>query len=470
MCKKGKNQDLEAYLSKGTVTIFTVFTFVGCMGLLVDIISFSEVVTVVFYNNLITFIITLAAYLLFRFYKLNIKISFAIVLYAAFGNFLVTSFVNMSPLQNVNFFLRDSLFVIFMFTLMALFVDKRHIFVLLVLYIIAVSSLVYIGNDEFLRASIVLIIFLFSFYSIIIFYIVELLEKSILVREENSRLLSEQNRIVKETNYLLQEKQTKIEKQAQELAFQAEELKEQKELLLGKNSELGHLILAKDKFISILAHDLRSPFNSILGIGKVLETDFSEMPDPEKLKLITALNASSNKTFNLLEDLLQWANSQINSIKYHPKKFNLSHLLSENISFIEEACEAKNIKISDNIYDKCFIYADQQMVNTIIRNLLSNAIKFTSTGGTIKITCRNINNEIVVDIADTGIGMDKYTQEKLFKIDTSFSSSGTQGETGTGLGLLLCKDFIVKCQGKIWFTSKTGVGSTFSFSFPVFKK
>jgi signal transduction histidine kinase len=158
--------------------------------------------------------------------------------------------------------------------------------------------------------------------------------------------------------------------------------------------------------------------------------------------------------------------AQSDAITYNPQIIELSVLINKNLKFFIEGCAAKKIKIFESAGSDCFVFADKNMLDSVIRNLLSNAIKFTPEEGDIHISCIKANDEIRVQISDTGVGMDKKTLNGLFRIDKMHSATGTSGETGTGLGLLLCKDFVEKNGGKIWVASKMNAGSTFSFSLP----
>jgi PAS domain S-box-containing protein len=229
----------------------------------------------------------------------------------------------------------------------------------------------------------------------------------------------------------------------------------------------------KDKFFSILAHDLKSPFNSILGLTNALITDYRFFNEKEIEHTLTTIKKASEGAFDLLENLLLWANSQTGQINYNPEEFNLGSTISETIALVEIQAARKNIRIGYSGAENDIVTADIQMVQTILRNLMSNAIKFTPTGGEVTVSVKKTDNCYEISVKDTGVGIGLNDLSKLFKIESKHSTRGTSNEKGTGLGLILCKEFVEKHGGKIWVESeewnlsagKTG-GSKFSFTLP----
>ena len=230
--------------------------------------------------------------------------------------------------------------------------------------------------------------------------------------------------------------------------------------------ELTKLNANKDKFFSIIAHDLKSPFNSLLGYSNLLLQNFDKYSDEKKIKFIKTIYESSNKTFALLENLLEWSRFQRDAIVFNPQIVNLQNLVKEAIVPLESVAEKKNINIHLEVTESQAILADRNMVLTIVRNLISNAIKFTVEAGSVTVASQFDENEVLLCICDTGIGISDETKKILFKVDSKQSSVGTNGETGTGLGLVLCKEFVEKHGGKIWVESELGIGSKFKFTLP----
>ncbi len=224
----------------------------------------------------------------------------------------------------------------------------------------------------------------------------------------------------------------------------------------------------KNKFFSIISHDLINPIAGIIGFSELLKENYSNL-EPEKIKkYATIINKSANFTLSLLHDLLEWSRVQIGSIAPDKEIFILSDLLTHNIAGVNSLAFSKNIGLTSNFHQKLSVYADKKMVSTIMRNLLSNAIKFTQQGGTITISSEEISLNgkkfIETTITDTGMGMSEEKLNSLFKIEHNYRSNGTNNEVGTGLGLILCKEFIEKNNGTIKVESELNVGSSFIFT------
>ena len=232
-------------------------------------------------------------------------------------------------------------------------------------------------------------------------------------------------------------------------------------------AELNELNQTKDKFFSIIAHDLKNPFVTLLGFSEILLSEYKELQSDEVLYFINEMKNTADLSFNLLQNLLQWSRSQTGRIEFHPTQLNLHSLVEQNIMLLIKSAEKKNISLLNNVQSNALVQADEDMLNTVIRNLLTNAIKFTNVNGEISVES-NVNDEIVeVKIKDSGVGMDEETVAKLFRLESTHSTTGTNNETGTGLGLILCKEFVEKHNGKIWVNSEVGKGSTFCFSIPL---
>lgn len=230
--------------------------------------------------------------------------------------------------------------------------------------------------------------------------------------------------------------------------------------------ELKNLNTTKDKFFSIIAHDLKNPFITILGFSELLLSDYNELNDEEKLFYIEEMKKSADTSHSLLQNLLQWSRSQTGRIVFQPKILPIDKIILDNIELLKPTAEQKEIKIDYSQLSTINVLADEDMASTIIRNLISNAIKFTGRKGNIYITAVDSDSFVNISVKDSGIGMSEETQRKLFQLDTSYSTEGTEKETGTGLGLILCKEFIEKNGGTIIVESKYGEGSTFHFTLP----
>jgi len=237
--------------------------------------------------------------------------------------------------------------------------------------------------------------------------------------------------------------------------------------VIQKTEELLKLNNEKDKFFSIIAHDLRSPFTSFLGLTQIMAEELSSLTTSELQKIAINMRNSAVNLYRLLENLLQWSRIEQGSLPFEPERTNLQTDIEESIAMVFETARNKEIEITYDIPEDLMVYADINMFQTIVRNLVSNAIKFTPHSGNINLKARvNANKSIEISIKDTGIGMTPDIIEHLFQLDGKTSRKGTHGEPSSGLGLLLCKDFITRHGGKIWVESAEGKGTTFYLTFP----
>jgi signal transduction histidine kinase len=241
--------------------------------------------------------------------------------------------------------------------------------------------------------------------------------------------------------------------------------------LIIANNELERLIqlnIDKDHFMSILAHDLKSPFTALLGLSEILIEGIRKLDIDEIEEIASSINKSAQNSYNLLEDLLLWARTQKGKIPFRPQKWGLKDICRQILNILNPIATAKSIKISYFAACEINVYADKEMLKTVLRNLVTNAIKFSHTGGVINISAEKTDSDITISVSDSGIGISNDNIKKLFSISEVLSTKGTAGETGTGLGLLLCKEFIEKHGGKIWVESEAGEGSDFKFTLPIY--
>lgn len=231
------------------------------------------------------------------------------------------------------------------------------------------------------------------------------------------------------------------------------------------NDELSNANMAKDKFMSIIAHDLRNPFNAIRGFSRILLQDKNLLSAEERKELVETIYRSSNDTYKLLESLLEWANVQKGNFKLKPETFDLKEFLDKNVGIHKSLASLKDLHVSGE-FDTAMVKADKAMIDTVIRNLLSNAIKYSFPKQTIRLKCKLDKDFVVVKVSDEGVGMSDKQLEKLFKIDMVSTSEGTANETGTGFGLMLSKEFVELNGGNIWVESEKNKGTSFYFSIP----
>jgi len=234
-----------------------------------------------------------------------------------------------------------------------------------------------------------------------------------------------------------------------------------------RNIQLQQLNSTKDKFFSIIGHDLKGPLNSLTSFSHLLINHTDQMSKDEIRMLASDLDKSVRNLFALLENLLQWARSQTGNIDYTPEVFSLNAVLEENRNLLEAQAQQKDIRIELDAPEPTTVKLHKASINTVVRNLLSNAIKFTPEGGMIRAGIRRSSDAVAFYVSDNGVGISQEAIARLFRVDSKISTKGTAGEKGTGLGLILCADFVRRNGGQISVTSEPGKGSVFSCVFPI---
>lgn len=236
-----------------------------------------------------------------------------------------------------------------------------------------------------------------------------------------------------------------------------------------QNEKLQELNATKDKFFSIIGHDLKGPLNSLTSFSGLLMNHTDSLSKEEIQMVAKDLDKSLKNLFALLENLLEWSRAQTGGIEFTPEPFDLTALIEDNKTLLKNQAQQKNITLVSQQTQPLAVNAHKHSINTVVRNLVSNAIKFTPAGGTVTIDAQPGKGEVLVTVADTGVGIPKEVQQKLFRLDTKHSTKGTADEKGTGLGLILCKEFVERNGGSIGVSSEEGKGSTFYFTIPVFQ-
>ncbi|MDD4921545.1 MAG: hybrid sensor histidine kinase/response regulator [Bacteroidales bacterium] len=234
-----------------------------------------------------------------------------------------------------------------------------------------------------------------------------------------------------------------------------------------RTKELEKANATKDKFFSIIAHDLKNSFTGLLGYSDILLSDFDHFPDEDKKTIISSIRAISEGTYKLLQNLLDWASVQTGNIKFTPEIFDLSGFLSDEFNLQKTIAANKNLTMEFISNDEIKIKADKNMLSTVIRNIISNATKFTQKGGKITITLTKDDHFAAVSIKDTGMGIKEENIEKIFKVCENYKTHGTENEEGTGLGLILSKEFVNKNGGDIFIKSEFGTGTQVTFTVPL---
>lgn len=238
-------------------------------------------------------------------------------------------------------------------------------------------------------------------------------------------------------------------------------------LVIERTQELEKANATKDKFFSIIAHDLKNSFTGLLGYSDILMTDFDRFPNEEKKTIVSAIRQVSEGTYKLLQNLLDWARVQTGNITFVPEDFNLHGFVSDEYNLLKSIAEQKQISMDFHSFKDIMVKADKNMMSTVVRNLVSNAIKYTSANGKITIDITKDDKFAKITVTDTGMGISPDNMQKLFKVNEDFKTHGTNNEEGTGLGLILSKEFVNKNGGDIFITSTLGKGTEISFTTPL---
>jgi len=241
------------------------------------------------------------------------------------------------------------------------------------------------------------------------------------------------------------------------------QLEETNKKLIKSETNLKLLNDTKDKFFSVIAHDLRNPFNPLLSLTELLDDDYDDFEENERRDFIKEIRKGAKKLHTLLENLLNWALSQTKQIKFNKEKLNINILINKNIDLLTINAEERNIIINNKLGKDAYIFADENMINSVIRNLINNAIKFSKENSEINIFVKEKNNKYVIEVEDKGIGISKENLSYIFNGISKKSGKKIKG-AGSGLGLMLCKDFVTQNGGKIWVTSKFNIGTIFYFT------
>ena len=292
-------------------------------------------------------------------------------------------------------------------------------------------------------------------------------------QKEVERELKENAEQLMEANTMLEEHQEEIEQISEEQKIQAEhlesankELEKQNDEITAKSAELNRLIASRNKLLSIIGHDLKNPLNSIIGFADLLHSNLASLDKEQVKNYSEIIHSSSKSAYYLLENLLNWSRLQTGRLQRNPVKINISDLVNDVIPLYKATASGKRIELINKMDHQLHIFADRNMVNTIVRNITGNAIKYTNEGGSVTFSADAQGKEVIIRIEDTGIGMAKDVIEKLFRSEDVQSTPGTAGEKGTGLGLIIAREFVEKNHGKLEVESEPGRGTTFIITLP----
>lgn len=409
--------------------IVSVVGLVGFAGYITDSVLFPGSFELEILN--ISCMVLTAMAILFHLIKRpKIEVSLSLFAIILFVNLLVAPFIQLSEPDFSSFYIRNTLIFWVIMPLLGLTIHKRVFLLCSIIYLVQFAIILFISNNSFLSNSSGTIFLVLIGYIYVILFLL---------------------RSIDETS-----------KKAEDLI---EDLRDKNHELNRKRDQLDSLLKTKNKLFSIIAHDLQSPFMGISGLSEMIKVRALEGKTEEVIEYSSMITDSTLRTNALFTNLLDWANSQTGELEMKPESKVLDHYLDETIELLKDLQQKKQISI-ERINTDLNIYADSNGLKTVLRNLISNALKFTPENGQIKISAQDDTHQTVVSISDSGIGIKEDILPILLKTDSYFTTSGTNQEQGTGLGLSLSKDMIEKHGGEIWVENNLNKGVVFHFSLP----
>lgn len=438
------NEQQETNLKRFRIVGY-FFTCLFIMGYLFEVLL-SEVPVAIFRMDISNIIVSSVILILFILRKIQLKTVFKVQIMLLLANMVISHYIN--PVDTSEFtrlFLRNSITMGMLVPIYGFFCGKRYIFQIGLVYLFLYLSTLIRVNDQFLIENAPFLILNSTIYFLAMYYILHILEKT---RQRQNEL----------TDDLILQKR--------ELMARNKDLEQKNNVIRHQSGELKELNATKNKLFSVIAHDLRSPFNSILGFSELLCEDIKNKDLQHSERNASIINSTARQTLALLENMLDWTKIQLGQTVFKPKIIPLNPVVGSIIDLLQSSLTLKKITVNCKPVDGTEVYADPNMLQTILRNLIQNAIKFTPAGGKIEIDAVKRLNMVEITIDDNGIGMDEKVRKNLFSADSNYTTTGTANEKGSGLGLVLCKEFVKAHDGKIWVEPKSTGGSRFIFTLP----
>jgi signal transduction histidine kinase len=472
----GRELSLHTYFRKELTWFYYAMSTLGLVGNILDVLVLGYNWNVIFsYYNFVTIAVLIATVLLFNFEKIKLKLAFSITLYAIYINLIGSNLTDIILGQEyVQYLLRETIFVCFLVTAAFIFVDRKHGLAIGISYSCYFTFSAIVSRDKFLLANLFDILAIFVAYVIIMGFFHRFITKSLEEGRDNTELIKDQNeeltamnQELTAVNTELHETQRQITAQHEELLTLSESVSVQNAVLEEKNNKLNEAIDQKNKLFSIIAHDLKAPISSTNLLTEMMLEKFDVMDEEKKKLWLSKINSSNKSLYELLENLLAWSRSQTNMIEFAPEKILLEETIDRICSIYRNFASTKSVQLVKNIERNVVFYADQMMIETVLRNLVSNAIKYSYPNAKVIISAQVIDKGLNIKIEDKGVGIGQEQLLRLFNIHDSQIMPGTAGEKGTGLGLRVSKEFIEKHNGTILVESTPGQGTIFSLNLPL---
>jgi len=445
---------LATIIASISINVFDIFR-------LIDI---SE--SFILYTNIPSIFIILVVFLLKVTNIISLRESFSLVALTILANSMVSIYQSRLLEDLIISLLRESIFIALLLSLTAFIVSKRFTYFITIIYCTFVISIYIFTKDAYIFENLPVLLLLIVSYSIFINYLVSMLNKSLIELQKKNHAIKEQMKEIKTQNEELLQLNEELNVKGELLEEKNERLNKNNIELSVSKEELQKLNDTKNKLFSVIGHDIKNPMHVIMGYSRLLVDRFNKL-STEKLKsYISSIDKNIGNLYYLLENLLTWSNSQQNNISYEPENLDIKRLISDTVELFEDVIKRKELKIVFSSNNDLFAFADKNMVHVVIRNLLDNAIKYSNSKGIIRISGNHAKENVVIHITDNGIGIPDNIIENIFELHEGGPKPGTRGEKGTGFGLAISKEFIVKNNGRIWCESVEGEETTFSFSLP----
>lgn len=422
-----------------------ILSSIVIVGFVIDIIILYNN-TLNLWENSISIVLILLSLILTYFKVLAVRQTLIIVVYSLILNIFSSYFLDLSDLQNQNNLIFRSILIVGMLLPIAGFViDKKHSIIVGLLFFLFFIAIYFNTENNFIIENILFVESILFFYTTGIYYLLHIVDTMEATQEKLMIELEEKNLELNRTNNLLIEQNIYIET---------------------RKEEQKNLVESRDKLFSIISHDIKNPLFAIISFCD-LTRDRLKSNEYEKVDFyLKMIQLSSTNLYRLIVNLLDWTRLQNGKLKIFPESLDVNSCLDNTIRLFENSVTQKEISLKINRQDEIRIPADKNMFSTIFRNLLSNAIKYTPRGGSVTVDSRLDNGKYFLVVSDNGVGMKSEDIEKLFKNTINQTTAGTDGESGTGLGLHLCKEFINLHNGSISIQSEIGVGSAFIVCLP----
>ena len=428
------------------------------------LINLSE--TYILYTNIPTIFTILIAYLLKITNFISLKKSFSFVVLTILANSIISICQSIYLEDLIISLLRESIFIAFLISLSAFVVSKFLSSIITSIFSLFILILYFSTRDNYILENIPVLIMIFVSYTIFINYLVTVLWKTLDELQEKNIIIKRQLEEIRSQNEDLKKINNELYTQREILEDKNDQLNKRNIDLSVSRNELYKLNETKNKLFSVIGHDIKNPMHVVLGYTRLLSDKYHKLEDEKKLNYIRTIDNNIHNLYLLLENLLIWSKSQQNNISYTPEDIDLNRVISESLDLYKDIMRKKEISVEFSTEPDLFSYSDKNMILLVLRNLIDNAIKYSNSNSSVQIIGEKDQKNIIIHVVDNGIGIPSETLKDIFGLNDEKIRPGTKGETGTGFGLSISKEFIEKNNGKIWVTSIPDKETIFSFSLP----